>query len=131
MSFIQRLAGARPEPVERQVARNLTAVLNAKKGYAEECEVFGLGDYDRHDATKPLLETLMREMLTNVARFEPRAKRPELTLLGEDGTLFAVFRLRCEIDEKPAAFRIRMNVVLRNVIVEPIAPGPPDAGGLK
>jgi type VI secretion system protein len=131
MSFMNRLACDRSEPVQRSVARNLTAVLNSKKGYAEASEIFGLGDYDEHLATRPLLEALTREMLQNVKAFEPRAERPELTFLGREGSLFAAFRLRCEIEGRPASFRIRMQTILRYVLVEPIPAGPPDGGAAR
>jgi predicted component of type VI protein secretion system len=125
MGFLDRLAGAREESAHASVARNLTAVLNSRKGHASVIEVFGVGDYDEHLATKPLLETLMREMLDAVKAFEPRVAKPELKFVAREGSLFATFRLRCEIDGRPAGFWIKMQIILRYVTVEPIPAGPP------
>ncbi|WP_437762116.1 GPW/gp25 family protein [Sorangium sp. So ce281] len=124
MSLLGRLAGERMEPALKSVARNLATVLNAKKGYAEAAEVFGLGDYDEHLATTPLIETLGREMLKLIEDYEPRAEKPVLTFLGADSTLYAAFQLQCEVEGSPAAFWIRMHTILRYVTVEPMAPGP-------
>lgn len=131
MSFLRRLARDRPEAAEASVARNLTNVLNAKKGYAEAAEVFGLGDHDEPLATKPLLAALSREIVDRVKAFEPRARRPEVAFVGREGSLFAAFRLRCEIDGRPAAFWIRMHTILRYVEIEPIPAGPPDEGAAR
>ena len=131
MGFLDRLARGPQVPVEETVARNLTAVLNAKKGYAEAAEVFGLGDHERYPGGKALLEALVREMLAAVKAFEPRAGKPEISFLGREGTLFAAFRLRCEIEGRPAAFRIRMQTVLRYFTVEPMAAGLPDEGAAR
>jgi predicted component of type VI protein secretion system len=128
MGFLDRLAGEREETAQESVARNLTAVLNSRKQHAGIIEVFGLGDYDEHLATRPLLEMLTKEMMEAIKAFEPRARKPELTYMGRESTLFAAFRLRCEIEGRPAGFWIRMQTILRYVTVEPIPPGPPGEG---
>ena len=122
MGVLDRLAGEREQTAQESVARNLTAVLNSRKEHAGIIEVFGLGDYEEHLATKPLIEVLTKEMLDAVKAFEPRARKPELTYMGRESTLFAAFRLRCEIEGRPAAFWIRMQTILRYVTVEPITP---------
>jgi predicted component of type VI protein secretion system len=131
MGFLDRLAGEREETVHESVARNLTAVLNSRKGHASDVEVFGVGDYDEHRATKPLLEMLAREMLDAVKAFEPRARKPELMYMGRESSLFAAFRLRCEIEGRPAGFWIRMQTILRYVTVEPMPAGPPGEGAAR
>lgn len=128
MGFLDRLAGEREETAHASVARNLTAVLNSRKGHASVIEVFGVGDYEAHLATKPLLQALVNEMLEAVKAFEPRAAKPELVYMGREGTLYASFRLRCEIEGRPAAFWIRMQTILRYVTVEAIPAGPPGGG---
>lgn len=128
MGFLQRLARTGPMTTHAAVLRNLTSLLNAKKGYAEATELFGLGDYDQHPATVALLETLIREIAENIRAYEPRAARPEVSFLGRESSLYATFRLRCEIDGRPAAFRIRMHTVLRYVLVTPMEPGLPESG---
>lgn len=128
MGFLSRLGRGPSESTEQSVARNLTHVFNAKKGYAEAAEVFGLGDYDDQVAAKALLAELMQEMADQAAAHEPRAARPEVTFTGHEGSLYAIFRLRCEIEGRVVAFRIRMHTILRYVEVRPIPPDAPQEG---
>ena len=122
MSFLNRLARERGDAVEQSVARNLTAVLNAKRGYAEAAEVFGLGGFEQHLATRPLLEALAKEMLQAILAFENRVIRAELTFLGREGSLYASFRLRADVEGRPAAFLIKMHTILRYVTVDVLPP---------
>ncbi len=101
------------------IARNLEAVLNAKEGYAAAVEVFGIGRYDGHYASRPLIETLSLEMLQKVRSFEPRLKDPALGLIGRYRTLWALFRLTGRCNDQPQSFEIFFHSIFRNVRVVP------------
>lgn len=120
MGLIEKLAGSIEERTLDSIERNLQAVLNSKRGYGGVVEVYGLGAYDVHLATKPALATLIAEMTNAILRFEPRLKGPRIHLLGRDPKLWAVFELNGSVDGEPKRFLIRFHTVYRNVEVEAV-----------
>ena len=119
MSFFERLSGNWDDPTIEGVARNLQAVLNAKQGHAAAVESFGLGSYDRYFATSPLVAELIREMLEQIRRFEPRLREPSIVLAGVDQELWARFSLKGVCDGRPCAFTIHFHTMFRHVRVLP------------
>jgi predicted component of type VI protein secretion system len=118
VSFRDKLAGGVQDSTVTSVARNLEAVLNAKKGYSAVVEVYGLGDHEVHFATKPLVDALVAEMTEAVRRFEPRLARPAVRLIGKDRSLWVELELVGEIAGKRVGFAVLLHSVLRNVRVE-------------
>ncbi|MDC3979011.1 GPW/gp25 family protein [Polyangium jinanense] len=116
MSFYGKLRGDH-EPRLESIARNLEVSLNAKGGYASAVEVYGLGRYDGHFATKPLLDELCAEMLGVVRSYEPRLLEPKLTLIGRDRGLWVRFTLTGLVGEQPVTYHVFFHSVLRNVSV--------------
>ena len=138
VSFLSRLRGRRPdrEPTENArfereilaVVRNLTAVLNSRKGTGSVVADFGLGDYEGmrapdgtlslHLATKDILSVLVPEIRAQVARYEPRIADPAVTVVGRDRDLRAVFALTGSVSGRPARFRLALHTLFRDVVVE-------------
>jgi predicted component of type VI protein secretion system len=116
LSFFGKLSGTH-EPRLESIARNLEEALNAKRGYSSSVEVFGLGRYDGHFATKPLLDDLGAEMLEVVRSFEPRLLEPKLVLLGRDRGLWVRFSLTGLVGSVPANYHVLFHSILRNVHV--------------
>ncbi len=97
------------------VARNLEAILNAKRGYASAVEVFGLGRADGYFASRPLVAGVIKDMLEAIGTHEPRLTSPSLTLLGRDRDLWVNFELRGAVSGEPRVFIVRFHSVFRNV----------------
>ncbi|MDI1448133.1 GPW/gp25 family protein [Polyangium sp. 6x1] len=116
MSFFGKLRGDH-EPRLESIARNLEVSLNAKGGYASAVEVYGLGRYDGHFATKPLLDELCAEMIGVVRAYEPRLFEPKLTLIGRDRGLWVRFSLTGLVGGQPVTYHVFFHSVLRNVSV--------------
>jgi predicted component of type VI protein secretion system len=116
LSFFGKLRGDH-EPRLESIARNLEMSLNAKRGYASAVEVYGLGRYDGHFATKPLLDELVVEMLEVVRAFEPRLLEPRLTLIGRDRGLWVRFTLTGLVGGAAVTYHVFLHSVLRNVSV--------------
>lgn len=117
-SFLTKLAGARDEDPIDVVAKNLTAVLNAKQGYTGAVEVFGMGSYERYAADKTLVEAMMAEILDQVRRHEPRLREPRITLVGRDRGLWVRFALKGRIDEQTVTYTLLLHSVLRGVEIK-------------
>jgi len=130
MSLVSKLSGASPEDVVHGIARNLEAVLNAKRGHASALEVFGLGDHDVFDEAAPLIFALAADMTAQVKRFEPRVVSPRTKFVGREGWMWARFELTGEVEGQPQSFKILFHVVMRRVRVLRYAPSPPVKGGL-
>jgi type VI secretion system protein len=118
MSFVSRLAGAPEEQSIDSIARNLEALLNAKKGYAGAVEVFGLGNYNAHLADKALTDALIAEMLDQVRQHEPRLREPKIVLRGRDQGLWVCFSITGRVDQQTVSFAVRLHSVFRNVRVD-------------
>ncbi len=116
MSFFAKLGGSSEDRLQ-SITRNLEAVFNAQRGYAAAVEVFGLGNYDAHDATAALLKTLAGEMLDAVRVFEPRIVDPSLSVLGRDGALWLRMTLSGLVGGKVCHFQLRFHSVTRQVRV--------------
>ncbi|WP_437491832.1 GPW/gp25 family protein [Sorangium sp. So ce1014] len=121
MSFFGKLSGNPDERALESIARNLEAVLNAKRGHAGAVEVFGIGGYDGIHATKPFIGALSQEMLEQVKRHEPRLTEPQLTLIGRDRALWVRFRLSGRCQGEACSFAILFHSVFRSVRVLPAA----------
>lgn len=119
MSFLGKLSGSPEEPRAASIARNLEAVLNAKRGHAAAVEVFGLGRYESPVASYPLARELTAEMLEQIRRFEPRLKEPALVLTGRDQALWVRFDLTGTCDGRPCGFAVLFHSVFRHVRVLP------------
>lgn len=123
MTLMSKLAGAPPEDPLAAIARNLEAVLNAKRGYAGAVQVFGLGDHSVYEEAKPRLDALVADMADQVRRFEPRLAAPAVRYTGLESTLWARFEISGSVLGAPQTFKVLFHVILRNVrVLPPAAP---------
>jgi len=124
MSLVSKLSGEGREDVVDGIARNLEAVLNAKRGHSSVVEVFGLGDHDVFDESAPLVFALAADMTEQVKRFEPRVVSPRTTFAGREGWMWARFDLTGEVEGRRQSFKILFHVVVRHIRVLRHAPAP-------
>jgi predicted component of type VI protein secretion system len=127
-----------PEDPLAAIARNLDAVLNARRGYSGALEIFGLGDHDAFVAKqgntkasgdesppKPAASTvaaLAGDMLEQVLRFEPRLVGPTVRYVGRYESMWARFEITGSVQGTKQVFPVRFHVVLRNVqVLAPVA----------
>ena len=97
MSFLNRFRDDKPQDdTLRSVVRNLTHLLNSKRGYGSPLCDFGLGSYYAQQGTRGAAESVMREVLSDVSAYEPRLRPLDLKVLN-DGQLPLAFELRGEL----------------------------------
>ncbi len=120
MGLFDKLSGSMEERTIASITRNLAVSLNAKKGYGGVVEIHGLGAYDQHLATKPLVKALVAEMLEVVRACEPRLRDPALKVLGKDREFWVRFELTGTVDGAPQRFSVRFHSMFRTVEVEAV-----------
>lgn len=119
---MSKLAEQPPEDTLAAIARNLDAVLNARRGYAA-AQVFGLGDHNVYEEAKPHLDALIADMTEQVRRFEPRLGTPTVRYAGHEGTLWARFELTGAVLGVRQTFKVLFHVILRTAkVTAPSAP---------
>lgn len=97
MSFLNRfLEDAPQDDLLDSVVRNLSQLLNSKRGYGSPLCDFGLGEYYAQQGALGAAEALMREMASDVKSYEPRLRLLSLRLLS-DGELPHFFELRGQL----------------------------------
>ncbi|MCK6545281.1 GPW/gp25 family protein [Myxococcota bacterium] len=112
------MAGAMDEDAGTSIAKNLSAVLNTKRGHGFVVQIFGMGDHDVYEEAKPRIDALVADMSDQIRRYEPRLTAVTVAFAGREGALWALFRARGETkDGRTHTFRIRWHVVFRNVEV--------------
>ena len=119
---MSKLAGQPPEDTLAAIARNLQAVLNARRDYAA-AQVFGLGDHNVYEWPKPRLDAMMADMTEQVRRFEPRLHAPAVRYAGHEGTLWVRFEITGAVLGAPQTFKVLFHVILRTAkVTAPAAP---------
>lgn len=125
MTLMSKLAGSPPENPLAAIARNLTAVLNARKGYAAGTQVFGLGDHTVFEEAKPHIDRLVADILDQVRRHEPRLDAPMVLYAGREGSLLARFDISGMVLGARQTFKVLFHVILRNAQVALVGPDEP------
>ena len=69
------------------VLENLHHLLNAREGYSSVIRDYGLGRYYAQPDTIHAVRTLLREILDDIAQFEPRLKVSSLETKGRDSSM--------------------------------------------
>jgi len=69
------------------VLENLHHLLNAREGYSSVIRDYGLGRYYAQPDTIHAVRTLLREILDDIAQFEPRLKVSSLETKGRDSNM--------------------------------------------
>ncbi|MFS8066046.1 MAG: GPW/gp25 family protein [Byssovorax sp.] len=122
---MSKLAGGPLEETLAAIARNLMAVLNARRGYSAGTHVFGLGDHNVYEEAKPHLDALVADMTDQVRRHEPRLIRPAVRYLGREGSLWARFEISGTVLGEPQRFKVLFHVILRDAEVVLLPQGSP------
>jgi type VI secretion system lysozyme-like protein len=132
MSFLNRFLDRKPQDdTLRSVVRNLTHLLNSKRGYGSPLCSFGLSDYYAQQGARAAALSVMKEVLRDVAEYEPRLRAVDVLLL-RDGQLPFFFEVRGELrvdrgrplapDIRPMPCRlgILFDPLHGSVVIEPI-----------
>lgn len=97
MSFLNRFLDGKPQDdTMRSVLRNLNYLLNAKAGYGSPLCGFGLSDYYGQHGKLAAAQAIMRELLADIIRYEPRLRAIDLEIL-KDGELPLMFAMRADL----------------------------------
>lgn len=131
MSFLNRfLEGAPADDALASVVRNLSALFNARPGYASQLRDFGIGDYLCQQSRKGTHLSILREMQQVITRYEPRFRLREIKTLGRDEELVLHVLLRglvrTERGEVPCRLLALFSLVSGAVRIEagPLGEGP-------
>ena len=69
------------------VLENLHHLLNAREGYSSVIRDYGLGQFYAQPDTIHAVRSLLREMLSDIAQYEPRLKVSSLETKGRDSNM--------------------------------------------
>lgn len=69
------------------VQENLYYLLNAREGYGSVIRDYGIGNYYAQPDTIHAVRVLLREVLDDIARYEPRLKVLSLETKGRDSNM--------------------------------------------
>jgi predicted component of type VI protein secretion system len=114
---LRRESSGRPLTLREQIARNLEAVLNARRGFDSVVEVYGVSEPERIDRAPSALRALEAEMTELVRKYEPRVEGASVRCVGRRGSLHAEFSLEGSVDGEKTSFALRYSIVFRNVVV--------------
>ena len=117
MSFLNRFLPDRPQDAElASVVRNLGHMLQARAGFSSPLVAFGLSDYHEQQGVTATLTTIMKEIVADIGRFEPRLRVRELRLVGRDPDLRLHFLLLGELRQKERSSACRILIVFDPVL---------------
>jgi len=116
-AFLGRLARLPRERVLAEIARNLGAVFNTRKGCGSVLSDFGIGDYERERNTQRAVEVLRDELLTAVRRYEPRMNEVSVRLLGRRRTRMVCFEITGVAHGEPCALAVELDTTTRQLAV--------------
>lgn len=116
-SFMARLTQAPAGPECEAVARNLTHLLNTRKGCGSVLAELGLGDYEAAPNAAEAVVALRDELRRLVERYEPRVQAPEVDLLGGYAYSMVRFELRGRLRGVRRRFWLDIDTRTREVAV--------------
>lgn len=112
MSFLNRFLPDRPQDAAlSSVVRNLNYLLSARAGFSSPLVDFGLSDYHEQQGATATLTMVMKEIVADIGRFEPRLRVRELKLVGHDNELHVHFHLRGELMQGGRRTPCRIHII--------------------
>lgn len=113
MSFLNQFLDDSPQDdLLSSVKRHLDHVLASKRGFASYVHPIGLEDYSAQSTSRNVAQTVMREILDNIARHEPRVAPLSLTALDQDADHRLNLILRAQIEGRPCLLHIAFSMAL-------------------
>lgn len=113
MSFLNQFMDESPrDELLSSVRRHLQNVLSSRRGFASYVHTFGLVEYSAHSTSRTVATVIMREILDNVASYEPRLLAYDLIALDQDADHHLHLILRGELYGRPCLFHIAFHMAL-------------------
>ncbi|HND11139.1 MAG TPA: GPW/gp25 family protein [Pseudomonadota bacterium] len=100
------------------VQENLHHVLNAKEGYSSVIRDYGLGQYYAQPDTIHAMRTLLREMMDDINRYEPRLKVTSLMTKGRDSSMALHLDLIGIVGGVTYLFKLRFDQIYNHFLVD-------------
>ena len=119
MSFFNRFRELpKGDSVLDSVQENLHHVLNAKEGYSSVIRDYGLGQYYAQPDTIHAMRTLLREMMDDINRYEPRLKVTSLMTKGRDSSMALHLDLIGIVGGVTYLFKLRFDQIYNHFLVD-------------
>lgn len=116
-AFLDRLAQLPRRPATAEIARNLGALCNTRKGCGSVLPSLGLGDYEGESNTLRAVEALRLELLALVREHEPRLQQAQVRLLGRHRYNLVRFEIAGWVGEQACALELDIDSTTRHVQV--------------
>ncbi len=81
----------------QEILRNLTNILNTKKGFGTFLKDLGIGDYNAYRSREAIVNTIIIEIKKNIELYEPRVKLVDIHEVTAQDSFRIRFELQCEI----------------------------------
>lgn len=100
------------------VLENLHHLLNAREGYSSVIRDYGLGQYYAQPDTIHAIRAMLREILDDIARYEPRLKVLSLETKGRDANMQLQLELIGFVGGVRYLFRLRFDQIYNHFSVD-------------
>ena len=100
------------------VLENLHHILNAKEGYSSVIRDYGLGQYYAQPDTIHAIRAMLREILDDIARYEPRLKVLSLETKGRDANMQLQLELIGFVGGVRYLFKLRFDQIYNHFSVD-------------
>lgn len=123
MSFLNQFLPDRPcDDTLASVVRNLTYLLNSKRGYGSPLCEFGLDEYYAQQGAPASAEAVMHQILADIAAYEPRL-RPHTLVAKNDEEPPYLFELQGEVlvtAGRPLARKVKATPCRLAILFDPV-----------
>jgi type VI secretion system lysozyme-like protein len=121
MALVDKMAPARrrgPQPGLERVLRNLTNVLNSRRGYSSFLPDFGMRTLTEFGSRAAIATALMQDVRECIERYEPRLRLDDLQLDKEHNPLRVSLTLKCTLLDSPQELQISFDTLLHQYNVD-------------
>ena len=102
----------------QEIIRNLSCVLNTKKGFGSYLKEMGIGDYNAYRSRTKIVETILREIKENINLYEPRVKLIDIREVGTENSFRLRFELKCEMIDHSQPIFLVFDSLRNSIMVE-------------
>lgn len=112
MSFLNKFMDNRPrDTLMQSVVRNINYLLAARRHYGSTIHNHGLEDYYAQLSSRNVSQSVMREIMDNIAEHEPRLAVRDLVALGRDEELKLQLVLRGYLEGRRCVLQLTFDMV--------------------
>lgn len=101
-----------------EIIRNLTNILNTKKGFGAFQRTLGIGDYNAYRSRTKIVETILKEIRENIEMYEPRVKTVDIREVASDNSFRIRFELKCVIVDHQQPLYLIFDSIRHDISVE-------------